>query len=325
MALTVRERRLPNLHMSLDLPSCGFREYPDTSVASTSAPPGGEFRLSEFERLTVLGRGNGGMVYMVSHRRTSALYALKVLHRGNPGAAAEADAPARRLLAARRAVPRRHASGLRQRRAPSRVRGRWLPRQRCEPARGVPVGGSRRGRGAGAVRAIAHLHARHVVHRDVKPTNLLVTAGGEVKIADFGIAKVLSRAGDHCATYEGAAAYMSPERFDTERHGDADPCAADVWGLAVTILELVMGRYPLLPPGQKPTWAALMHVRHLFRRAACPARRRDIAGVPGVRDCVPAEGLHRAGVRGHYTFIENLGSHFSGGWFPDWAYFRVNG
>jgi mitogen-activated protein kinase kinase 9 len=80
------------LHISLDLPSYGFREYPDTSVASTSAPPGGEFRLSEFERLAVLGRGNGGTVYKVAHRRTSALCALKVLHRGNPGAAAEADA-----------------------------------------------------------------------------------------------------------------------------------------------------------------------------------------------------------------------------------------
>jgi mitogen-activated protein kinase kinase 9 len=99
---------------------------------------------------------------------------------------------------------------------------------------------------AQALSRLAHLHARCVVHRDVKPANLLVTAGGGVKIANFGIAKVLSCAGDHCATYEGTAAYMSPERFDTERHGDADPCAADVWGLAVTILELVMGRYPLL-------------------------------------------------------------------------------
>lgn len=46
--------------------------------------------------------------------------------------------------------------------------------------------------------------------------------------------------------------------MDTERHGHADPRAADVWGLGVTVLKLLMGRYPLLPAGQKPTWAGLM-------------------------------------------------------------------
>ncbi|PWZ53562.1 Mitogen-activated protein kinase kinase 8 [Zea mays] len=91
MALTVRERRLPQLHISLDVPSCAFRHPNPPAAASASAPrASGEFRLSEFDRLAVLGRGNGGTVYKVAHRRTSALYALKVLHRGDP--AAEVDA-----------------------------------------------------------------------------------------------------------------------------------------------------------------------------------------------------------------------------------------
>ncbi|KAL6637719.1 hypothetical protein ACP70R_025291 [Stipagrostis hirtigluma subsp. patula] len=260
MALTIREKRLPQLHIALDLPSCAFR-HPNPPAAapepSTSASRAGEFRLSDFDRLAVLGRGNGGTVYKVAHRRTSALYALKVLHSGDPGAASEVDA-------------------LRRADSPHVVRCHdVIPAGSGDVALLLELadGGSldavvgRRGAfpeaalaevAAQALSGLAHLHARRVVHRDVKPANLLVTTAGEVKIADFGIAKVLSRAGDHCAAYEGTAAYMSPERFDTDRHRHADPCAADVWSLGVTILELLMGRYPLLPAGQKPSWAALM-------------------------------------------------------------------
>ncbi|RLN19290.1 mitogen-activated protein kinase kinase 9-like [Panicum miliaceum] len=206
MALTVRERRLPQLHISLDVPSCAFR-HPNPPVAAAASTSGsradGEFRLSDFERLAVLGRGNGGTVYKVAHRRTSALYALKVLHRGDPGAAAEVDA---------------------------------LRRADCSP---------------------------HVVRcHSVLPA---AAASGDValllELVDGGsLDAVVARRGafPELALAEGTAAYMSPERFDTERHGHADPCAADVWSLGVTILELLMGRYPLLPAGQKPSWAALM-------------------------------------------------------------------
>ncbi|KAL6909456.1 hypothetical protein ACP4OV_001737 [Aristida adscensionis] len=264
MALTIRERRLPQLHISLDLHSCAFR-HPNAAPAapapapapSTSAAWAGELRLSDLERLAVLGRGNGGTVYKVAHRRTAALYALKVLHGADPGAASEVDA-------------------LRRADSPHVVRCHGvIPAGAGDVALLLELaeGGSldavvaRRGAfpeaalaevAAQALAGLAHLHARRVVHRDVKPANLLAGAAGEVKIADFGIAKVLSRAGDHCAAYEGTAAYMSPERFDTERRRHADPCAADVWSLGVTVLELFLGRYPLLAAGQKPTWAALM-------------------------------------------------------------------
>ncbi|TVU45401.1 hypothetical protein EJB05_04888, partial [Eragrostis curvula] len=59
---------------------------------------------------------------------------------------------------------------------------------------------------AQALSGLAYLHGRRVVHLDIKPANLLVTAAGDVKVADFGIAKVLSRAGDLCSSYMGTAA-----------------------------------------------------------------------------------------------------------------------
>ncbi|XP_040378812.1 mitogen-activated protein kinase kinase 9-like [Oryza brachyantha] len=265
MALTIRERRVPRLHISLDLPSCaGAFRYPNPPVAAPAASTSSaaarvgdqQLRSSDLDRVAVLGRGNSATVYKVANRRTSAVYALKVLHGGGGGAAAaEADV-------------------LRRADSPHVVRCHSvLPAASGDAALLLELvdGGSlasvvaRAGAfpeaalaevAAQALSGLAYLHARRVVHRDVKPANLLVTTAGEVKIADFGIAKVLAHAGDHCTAYEGTAAYMSPERFDSERH--TDPFAADVWSLGVTILELLMGRYPLLPAGQKPTWAALM-------------------------------------------------------------------
>jgi serine/threonine protein kinase len=300
MALTVRERRLPQLHISLDVPSCAFRHpnpNPPAAASTSASRASGEFRLSDFDRLAVLGRGNGGTVYKVAHRRTSALYALKVLHRGDPGAASEVDALRRADSSPH--VVRCHSV------LPAASPGDVALLLELVDGGSLDAVAARRGAfpeaalaevAVQALAGLAHLHARSVVHRDVKPANLLVSAAGEVKIADFGIAKVLSRAGDHCAAYEGTAAYMSPERFDTERHGHADPCAADVWSLGVTILELLMGRYPLLPAGQKPSWAALMcaicfgELPSLSDGAASPELRAFVAA------CLQKDYTKRASV-----------------------------
>ncbi|KAL6909477.1 hypothetical protein ACP4OV_001758 [Aristida adscensionis] len=272
MAVTTRDKRLPQLKLTLDVPSCAFR-YPAVEPLAAPPPPStsapathGELRLSDFDRLAVLGRGSGGTVYLVSHRRSSARYALKVLHRGDAGDPAAAEADAARRVANSPHVVRCHAA------LPTACGGVALLLELVD-------GGSLESLAAGhgplpeaavaevaaqALSGLAHLRARRVVHRDVKPANLLVTRSGRVKLTDFGIAALVPRAaagGDHrAAGGEGTAAYMSPERFDAERlRGErVDPFAADVWSLGVTVLELAMGRYPLLPAAQRPTWAALM-------------------------------------------------------------------
>ncbi|KAF0910276.1 hypothetical protein E2562_001462 [Oryza meyeriana var. granulata] len=64
---------------------------------------------------------------------------------------------------------------------------------------------------------------------------------------------------NHRTSYVGTTAYISREQFDLEAHGrDYDPFSADMWSLGVTVLELLVGRYPLFPAGQKPSWAVLM-------------------------------------------------------------------
>lgn len=110
------------------------------------------------------------------------------------------------------------------------------------------------------LRGLSYLHGLKIVHRDIKPANLLLNSKDEVKIADFGVSKILVRSLDSCNSYVGTCAYMSPERFDSESGGggSSDVYAGDIWSFGLMMLELLVGHFPLLPPGQRPDWATLM-------------------------------------------------------------------
>ena len=94
---------------------------------------------------------------------------------------------------------------------------------------------------AQVARGLAKAHARGVVHRDVKPGNIIVSDDGTVKIVDFGLAKpagrtVLTRAG----MTVGTPAYMSPE----QARGETVDQRTDVWSLGVVLYEMAVGERP---------------------------------------------------------------------------------
>jgi serine/threonine-protein kinase len=89
--------------------------------------------------------------------------------------------------------------------------------------------------------ALAVAHEAGLVHRDVKPENVLISDAGEVKIADFGLVRAVAAAGiTSTSVILGTAAYLSPEQV---RDGNAGP-ESDVYGVGVLTYELLTGRTP---------------------------------------------------------------------------------
>ncbi len=97
----------------------------------------------------------------------------------------------------------------------------------------------------GVLAAVAHAHSHLIVHRDIKPSNIFVTAGGTVKLLDFGIAKLLQGEGEAVLTQSSAIPltpqYAAPEQL----LGKPVTTATDVYSLGLVLYELLTGAHPL--------------------------------------------------------------------------------
>jgi serine/threonine-protein kinase len=111
--------------------------------------------------------------------------------------------------------------------------------------------------------ALAFSHNRGVVHRDVKPANLLLAPDGRVIVADFGIARIESSDLTKVGEVLGAPAYMAPEQLD----GEQVDHRADIWSTGVVLYELLTGVKPF--PGNPES--VVHKVRHTEPKA--PSRR----------------------------------------------------
>src|SRR5215471_14567918 len=151
--------------------------------------------------------------------------------------------------------------------------------------------------------ALEHAHDRGVLHRDIKPGNILITADRRVKVADFGIGKLLSAASSDLTRTGhmiGSPAYMSPEQI----RGEKLDGRSDFFSLAVVFYELLTGSRPF--PGDTITTLVyqILHTEPrdpLRLRADLPASTRQVfarllAKAPAKRPANAKEFLRELGV-----------------------------
>ena len=103
-------------------------------------------------------------------------------------------------------------------------------------------------------KALDHAHSRGIVHRDIKPHNVMVLKNGSVKVADFGIARVMSKSNTLTKEALGSVHYISPE----QAKGGRVDSRSDIYSLGVVMYEMMTGRPPF--DGESPVAVAIQHI-----------------------------------------------------------------
>jgi serine/threonine-protein kinase len=123
-----------------------------------------------------------------------------------------------------------------------------------------------------ACSALEFAHQRLVVHRDIKPANLMLTQDDQLKITDFGTAKILQMGATQTATVIGTPSYMSPEQIK----GNPVDGRSDIFALGVILYELVTGQKPF--PGDNVTTV----IYRVMNEEPIPPRQIDPSIHPGL-------------------------------------------
>ncbi|XP_052792827.1 dual specificity mitogen-activated protein kinase kinase 1-like isoform X2 [Mya arenaria] len=209
----------------------------------------GELVAEEFDKIGELGAGNGGVVMKVLHRPTSLVMARKLIH-------LEIKPAIRNQII-------RELKVLHECNSPYIVGfyGAFYSDGEISICMEYMDGGSldlilkKAGRipepilgkvTASVLKGLIYLREKHsIMHRDVKPSNILINSRGEIKICDFGVSGQLI---DSLAnSFVGTRSYMSPERLQGTNYS----VQSDIWSVGLSLVEMAIGRYPIPPPDPK--------------------------------------------------------------------------
>jgi eukaryotic-like serine/threonine-protein kinase len=242
-----------------------MEEGPGVDVTAVAGRPGGMLLDGRYQLGPALARGGMSTVYRATDTRLDRPVAVKVM---DPRLAADPAFRARFEREARSAARIDHPAVVDVYDQGTGLLGAGEPVVFLvmELVEGGTLRDVLRSRGALSVPAavavlvpvldgLAQAHGRGLVHRDVKPENVLISRAGEVKVADFGLVTAAAQAGaSHAGMILGTVAYLSPEQVAT---GAAD-ARSDVYAAGVLAYELLTGAPPFT--GDTPISVAYRHV-----------------------------------------------------------------
>ena len=204
--------------------------------------------ISDFIIIKELGRGSFGKVFLVSHKKTNAKYALKVINKNNKHN--EEKNYIEREIEIMYTL--KHPNCIRlfgnfeddsyfyfiMEHAPKGNLYNLIKANKNEGLDKVLVANMMKD----IISAIHYLHNLNppIIHRDIKPENILLTNDNKVKLTDFGWANYLNLDNDQRTTLCGTPLYLAPEMIERKGHGKY----VDIWCLGVLLFELLVGKPP---------------------------------------------------------------------------------
>lgn len=263
--------RFPQLEDDLDVLRERFEELTVPPSGSTSGPHGIRTPqipdLPGYEILEQIGRGGMGIVFKAREPHLDRLVALKILPADY---ARDPERLHRFVREARTASALNHPNictihALGESQGCQYIVMEYIDGRTLQEvgAEGPPLEESVRWIQQ-AARALAAAHAAGVVHRDVKPENIMVREDGYVKVLDFGLARRLPQLGGsqpNCetdpGTLLGTVGYMSPE----QANGKTVDAASDTFSLGIVLYKLTTGRHPFQGESNLGTLHAIAHVQ----------------------------------------------------------------
>ncbi len=271
--------------------STGFEaESGQTSVDKIKIGPG--LRVEQYELMRELGRGGMGQVFLARDNKLGRRVAMKFLNGSGSKRFTE------RFLVEARATARCHHENIVAIYEADEYLG--LPYMVLEYVEGVTLSklmADKRmpvGRTVELIvpvlKALTAAHTASIIHRDLKPENIIVTGGGQVKVLDFGVAKLFTSPETASSrrqrpptpggpvTHEtktgaivGTLPYMSPEQLGTD---DVDH-RSDLWAVGIILYEMLAGKHPLEPLTQGRLFGAAAAVDEPM-----PSLGDDVPGLP---------------------------------------------
>ena len=122
--------------------------------------------------------------------------------------------------------------------------------------------------------ALNHMHAQEVVHRDIKPDNIMLTGDGELKLIDFGLSQRTEMDGSHAKNIAGTPYYMAPEVL--EGHYDSK---CDIWSVGVILYVFMSGYLPFQGESRNEVFYKIVNGKYHFNHPEfqdCSQEARDL-------------------------------------------------